>query len=236
MNEYRLDGLTIKEHLLQLAEEGHRSFTTSLHPGVEHILGIRMPELRALAKRIAEDDWMRYLDTADTFYMEERMLLGLVLGYIRPDADIEAYLHRVTCFVWNINSWSVCDAFSFAGGKAFVGQHGARIWQYLREWMKAPNEYEARFGIVMAMRYFPDAGHLPELFEAFDELQTTGYYARMAVAWALCECFIRYPSLTEAYLKRSRLDSDTLRKALQKIAESHRITSDAKEAVRQLKN
>ena len=88
---YRLDGLTIKEHLLQLAERGNKKFTESLNPGVEHILGIRVPDLRKLAARITKDDWEAYLDTADTYYMEERMLQGMVLGCIRPDADTEVY-------------------------------------------------------------------------------------------------------------------------------------------------
>ena len=33
MEEFRLDGLTVKEHLLILAEEGNRKFTEGLHPG-----------------------------------------------------------------------------------------------------------------------------------------------------------------------------------------------------------
>ena len=88
-------------------------------PGVEHVLGIRLPALRKLAARIAKGDWERYLDTADGFYMEERMLQGMVLGCIRPDEDVEVYLHRVTRFVWIINSWSVCDTFKFGGGKPY---------------------------------------------------------------------------------------------------------------------
>lgn len=64
MEEFRLDGLTVKEHLLILAEDGNRKFTEGLHPGVEHVLGIRLPALRKLAARIAKADWERYLDTA----------------------------------------------------------------------------------------------------------------------------------------------------------------------------
>ena len=52
MKEYRLDNLTIKEHLLELAERGNKSFAESLNPGVEHVLGIRIPDLRKLAVRI----------------------------------------------------------------------------------------------------------------------------------------------------------------------------------------
>ena len=88
--------------------------------------------------------------------MEERMLQGMVLGCIRPDADTEVYLHRVTQFVWNINSWSVCDTFKFGGGKKFVEANKDRLWEYLKTWMHAEGEYEIRFGVVMAMQHFID--------------------------------------------------------------------------------
>ena len=51
MDEYRINGLTIKENLLQLAENGNKKFTESLHPGIENVLGIRIPALRRLGDR-----------------------------------------------------------------------------------------------------------------------------------------------------------------------------------------
>ena len=101
----------IRAELLRLAEQGNKPFTQSLNPGVPNVLGIRIPHLRELAKKIAKGDWQAYLATADTYYMEERMLQGMVLGCIRPDKDVEVYLERVTRFVRLINSWSVCDTF-----------------------------------------------------------------------------------------------------------------------------
>src|SRR5699024_4372949 len=91
MDEYRINGLTIKENLLQLAENGNKKFTESLHPGIENVLGIRIPALRRLGAQIAKDDWESYLQTADTYYMEERMLQGMVISNLRMK-DIEAYL------------------------------------------------------------------------------------------------------------------------------------------------
>ena len=232
---YRLDGLTIKEHLLQLAERGNKKFTESLNPGVEHILGIRVPDLRKLAARIVKDDWEAYLDTADTYYMEERMLQGMVLGCIRPDADVEVYLHRVTQFVWNINSWSVCDTFKFGGGKKFVEANKDRLWEYLKTWMHAEGEYEIRFGVVMAMQHFIDEEHLDELFSLYDGIRHEGYYVRMAVAWALSVCFVKFPERTLAYLKQNSLDKFTYNKALQKITESYRVDAATKKVIREMK-
>ena len=235
MEEYRLEGLTIKEHLLQLAERGNKKFTESLNPGVEHVLGIRVPDLRKLAARIAKDGWEAYLDTADTYYMEERMLQGMVLGCIRPDADIEVYLHRVTCFVWNINSWSVCDTFKFGGGKRFIEANKDRLWEYLKTWMHAEGEYEIRFGVVMAMQYFIDEEHIEELFSLYNAIRHEGYYVRMGVAWALSVCFVRFPERTLAYLKQNTLDNFTYNKALQKIIESYRVDAGTKDVIRAMK-
>lgn len=235
MEEYRLDGLTVKEHLLQLAEQGNKKFAESLNPGVEHVLGIRVPDLRKLAARIARNDWEAYLDTADTYYMEERMLQGMVLGCIRPDADIEVYLHRVTQFVWNINSWSVCDTFKFGGGKRFVEANKERLWEYLKTWMQAEGEYEIRFGVVMAMQLFIDEEHLEELFALFDNIRHEGYYVRMGVAWALSVCFVKFPERTMKYLQANNLDTFTYNKALQKIIESYRVDAGTKDVIRGMK-
>ena len=70
MDEYRINGLTIKENLLQLAENGNKKFTESLHPGIENVLGIRIPALRRLGAQIAKDDcgYLLYGGTYATRY------------------------------------------------------------------------------------------------------------------------------------------------------------------------
>ena len=167
--------------------------------------------------------------------MEERMLQGMVLGCIRPDEDVEVYLHRVTRFVWIINSWSVCDTFKFGGGKAFIRRNEARLWEYLKEWMKASGEYEVRFGVVMGMSYFLDEAHLEEYLSLLDGIRHEGYYVRMAVAWALSFYFVKFPEQTMAFLRHCHLDDFTFRKTIQKIGESYRVSEDMKKAVRALK-
>ena len=223
----------VKAELLRLAEQGNKPFTQSLNPGVPNVLGIRIPHLRELAKKIAKGDWQAYLATADTYYMEERMLQGMVLGCIRPDKDVEVYLERVTRFVRLINSWSVCDTFKFGGGKRFIEANKDRLWEYLTGWMQAGGEYEIRFGVVMAMQLFIDEAHIHELLRLYDGIRHPGYYVRMGVAWALSVCFVRFPELTMRYLREGNtLDDFTYNKTLQKIVESYRVDSDTKQVIK----
>lgn len=226
----------MKDRLLQLAEQGNQPFTQSLNPGVEHVLGIRVPHLRKLAAEIAKGDWQTYLATADTYYMEERMLQGMVLGCIRPDDDVEVYLDRVTRFVRIINSWSVCDTFKFGGGKKFIEANKARLWEYLKGWMLAQGEYEIRFGVVMSMQLFTDEAHIDELLTLYNDIRHDGYYVKMAIAWALSVCFVKFPDITMRYLQGpNALDNFTYNKALQKIAESYRVDAPTKQLIKGMK-
>ena len=228
--------LDIKAELLRLAEQGNKLFTQSLNPGVPNVLGIRLPQLRKLAARIAKGDWEAYLATADTYYMEERMLQGMVLGCIRPDKDVEVYLERVTRFVRLINSWSVCDTFKFGGGKKFIEANKDRLWDYLKGWMQAEGEYEIRFGVVMSMQLFIDEEHIDELLRLYDGIRHEGYYVKMGVAWALSVCFVKFPDITLRYLQGpNSLDNFTYNKALQKITESYRVDAATKQTIKGMK-
>ena len=234
MNEYRINGMTVKENLLQLAGDGNKKFTESLHPGIEHVLGVRIPALRRLAAQIAKDDWQSYLRTADTYYMEERMLQGMVIGHLKMK-DTEEYLALVAKFIPLINSWSVCDTFDFCGKQRFVDKNKEKVWQFLEQWMASDKEYEIRFGVVMAMGHYIDEEYIDKVLQWMDRISHEGYYVKMAVAWSLSVCYVKFPEKTMDYLKKNHLDDFTYNKALQKIIESYRVSAEDKEVIRSMR-
>ena len=61
------------------------------------------------------------------------------------------------------------------------------------------------------------------------------YYARMAVAWAVSVCYVKFPQRTHAWLGSCSLDDWTYNKSLQKIVGSYRVTDADKAAVRAMK-
>lgn len=235
MSKFLIDGHTVTEELERLAAYGNQSFTASLHPGVSHVLGVRIPDLRKLARRIVKLDWEHYLEEVGTYYMEERILHGLVLGYIRPEDDVDLYLQRVSDFVRVINSWSVCDTFSFAGGKSYINKFQTQLWEFLKSWMSASGEYQIRFGVVMSLKYFIDKDHIDELFQCLDQISSDDYYAKMSVAWAVSVCFVKFPERTKAFLNHNHLDDFTYNMSLQKIIDSYRVEKSVKLFIKSLK-
>ena len=100
---------TIRNRLFELAEEDYRKFSSSLIPGEDKLLGVRLPHLRELAKEIVRGDWREYLNNAQDEYYEEIMLQGLVIGYAK--APPEEILKYIACFIPKISNWGVCDSF-----------------------------------------------------------------------------------------------------------------------------
>ena len=72
----------IREELEKKADEEYRELHSKLLPGTENILGVRIPELRKIAKWMVKDDWRFYLNEAPDKYYEEDMLRGFIKFHI----------------------------------------------------------------------------------------------------------------------------------------------------------
>jgi len=222
---------TIRERLLALVDEEYRQFHSKLVPDADNILGIRLPHLRELAKELARGDWRSYLNAALADYNEEIMLQGLIIGYAK--ADIEEILCYAAAFVPKINNWGVCD--SFCNSLKITKKYRDRVWEFLQPYLHSREEFELRFGIVMLLSFYIEDEYIEQVLLRLDSAKHDGYYVKMAVAWTISICFIKYPEQTMAYLKQNTLDDFTYNKALQKITESFRVDTKAKSLIRGMK-
>ncbi len=58
---------------------------------------------------------------------------------------------------------------------------------------------------------------------------------KMAVAWAISVCYVKFSEKTEEFLRKNTLDDFTHNKAIQKIRESYRVSKEDKERLNQWK-
>lgn len=222
----------IKEQLEALADEKYKTFHSALLPGTENVLGVRIPQLRSLAKQLTkENDWQIFVETPDTDYYEETMLQGMMIGMAKM--ELEEQLKRTSLFVPRIDNWAVCDIFCGELRRA-VQKDKETVWQFIQPYLKSEKEFEIRFGIVMLFHYI-DEEHIDQLLKYADLFSHEAYYARMAMAWMLSICFVKFPEKTRGYLRQSKLDNWTYNKSLQKIIESLRVDKETKDAIRAMK-
>jgi 3-methyladenine DNA glycosylase AlkD len=221
---------SIKAQLEELAEEKYRIFSSSLTPGKDNILGVRLPHLRKIAKNIVKGDWRLFLKSASDDTMEEVMLQGMVIGCC--GADIDEVLQLAADFIPKIDCWSVCD--SFCQGLKITKDYKERMWEFLQPYLASGKDYEIRFGVVM-MLYYLTPEYAPLAFEHFDRIKQEGYYVRMAIAWVLSMYYVNLPEQTMVYLKNNSLDNFTYNKSLQKITESLRLDETSRAMIKSMK-
>ncbi len=226
----------IREEILKMADAKYREFQIKLLPDTENFVGVRLPNLRKLAKRIAAFDAEGYLKVSlkkrpEEELFEEIMLQGMVIGYMKGDiSDIFSYTE---VFVKKIDNWSVCD--SFCSGFKHALSYPEKTWEWLKGFWSSGDEFQARFGIVMLIDYYINDKYIRRLFPIFDSVKQKGYYVEMAVAWAVSICYIKYPDLGMEYLRKNKLDDFTYHKALQKITESLCVPAKEKEMIKKMK-
>ena len=221
----------IRKELEKIAEENYRIFAAKLIPNIDNLLGVRLPKLRKIAKKIVQLDYDYYLAMDNHLYFEEVMLQGMIIGEIKlPWTERSRYVKQ---FISKINNWSVCDSFC-CGLKVEVSEKEL-VWQFLQPYFASDKPYDIRFAVVMLLFYFVDDEYAQKAFTLFDQIKNDDYYVKMAVAWAISIYFRELPTLTMSYLQKNQLDDWIYNKALQKITESLKVDSSTKIIIRSMK-
>ena len=221
----------VREELISLSDEKYRDFHKNLCPGVENILGVRLPILRKISKNLSKDNYLDYLNSKDLKYYEEIMIKGLTIGYIKVDNDTR--FDYIKNFIPYIDNWAVCD--SFCNNLKFTNKNMNEVWNFLMTYLSSSNEFELRFVIVMILNYFLTEKFIDDVLNIFNNIHHEGYYVKMAVAWAISFAYIHFPEKTLEFLKNNNLDKFTYNKSLQKIIESNRVSKVDKNLMRSMK-
>lgn len=223
----------IKQKLFEIADTKYKEFHSGLCPNTGNIIGVRVPILRNYAKEIFNKyNWKQIIEEIDDEYYEEIMLKGMLIGLAKKE-DINIILKYVENYVPKIDNWAICDV--FCAGLKITNKYKKEMWNFIQKYLKSNKEFEIRFAVVMILDYFIEPKYLQSNFEIFNNIKNEGYYAKMAVAWAISICLIKFYDETIKYLEKSKLDNWAYNKAIQKAIESYRISDEKKELLRSMK-
>lgn len=229
--------IKIEKELKVLSNEKHREFSKSTgmaNGESKEMLGVRLPLLRNLAKKLAKNYELSFLlQNINENYYEEVMLKGIIIGEYK-NLSWDELEYAIKYFVPKITDWGICD--TFCNSLKISKKYLPKIWLLLKEYLKSDNEFDMRFALVMILNYFLIDEYIDEIFEIINNVKSEKYYVKMANAWLISYCAIKYYDKTYSFLKdSSRIDKWTHNKAIQKSIESYRVTKEQKNGLRKLK-
>lgn len=220
--------------LVSFVDPDYKRFGDSLQPGITNRLGVRMPELRRLAKTILNDDPIGFLSEALSSpglltSQESVMITAIVLGAAKMRAaDRFTFLSALIPY---LDGWATVD---LTGGelKTFR-EESIQSNAYLGALLTDERPMAVRLGLVILLCQRKAVGDIDVSLGLLTgasayELARTEYLVSTGLAWLFATYFAVDPekieARVEADVRRGRIDPVTLARTLQKIRDSRRVS------------
>ena len=209
--------------IAKLAEgnESYAAFNQRIVNTKMPVIGVRVPDLRRLARELAPDmsaaDISELL-TAQNESFDYVLLCGLLIMHVRIDDQTAINLTKQ--YLPHVDSWAHIDVF-VEKKRRFAGEVW---WDFALECLQSEAEFTVRYGVVSLMTNFLDEAHIDQVFAALRNVTHDGYYVKMALAWLYATAAVNFFEKTLAELENRQIDTWTRNKAYQKMRESRRFT------------
>lgn len=222
----------IVNELFEAQDEGYKQFHSALVPGIDNIIGVRLPVIRSIAKRYAGTEiGNSFITVLPHTYYEEYMAHALMIGFLKSDREeIEAH---ISAFIPYIDNWAVCDSFVSCLKRYFKDREAA--WTFLQRQLKIGGDYRIRFVLVSLLNYYIDDTYADRALEIAVSVSSESYYVRMAQAWLVSVAAVKQYDKAVYVLENRLLCPWTHNKAIQKSKESYRLSKERKEYLNTLK-
>ena len=209
--------------IAKLAEgnESYATFNQRIVNTKMPVIGVRVPDLRRLARELAPD--MSAADISELLMVQDEsfdyvLLCGLLITHARLDDQTAIDLTRQ--YLPRVDSWAHIDVF-VEKKRRFAGEVW---WNFALACLQSEAEFTVRYGVVSLMTNFLDEAHIDQVFVALQNVRHDGYYVKMALAWLYATAAVHFFDLTLAELENEHTDAWTRNKAYQKMRESRRFT------------
>lgn len=208
----------MKNKLLKYQDKKYQEFSKRILPGIDNIIGIRIPTLRKLSKQLK-------LEELSDSTFEEIMLQGMIISNIK---DIDELVVKMDTFIPKINNWSICD--SFVSSLKITNDNLEKLFNHIIAYQNG-SCYEKRFMIVMFLNYYLIDKYIDKIIKIIKNINYDEYYTMMAIAWLLSKMYINYKNEVIKLFDENCLNKELINKTISKIRDSYLIDKDDKEYI-----
>lgn len=223
---------TLQTRIASLADPDYLSSIAQAVPTEWHMLGVRVPVLRALAREMQHEypdltaaDLCLLLDEAFADHGREEVLCLIFWLARRPrQLTVDTWQH-LDRWLDDVADWEICDQLAMGIGAPLVDANPELAGQ-LTSWTRAPGEWRRRFTLATAAALNQKGRSNVDvtLVLARPLLNDPSPNVRKAVGWALREAGRQEPDAVYAFLRTHKAGAHPtlLRESAQKLPESMR--------------
>ena len=166
------DHVTAQLTNLAQGNESYAAFNQRIVNTKMPVIGVRVPDLRRLARELAPDmsaaDISKLL-TAQNKSFDYVLLCGLLITHARLDNQTAIDLTKQ--YLPHVDSWAHIDIF-VEKKRRFAGEIW---WDFALECLQNEAEFTVRYDIISLMTNFLNEAHIDQVFAALRNVKHDGY-------------------------------------------------------------
>ena len=220
---------SLVNYLLSLREEEYKNFNLKLVSSKYEMIGIRIPLIRDIAKRISKTNFMPLFSLFNNEYYEVVLLEGILISYIK---DIEEVILKLVNYVKKIDNWAICD--TVVSSLKIVNKNKDKVLVFVDNLINSKEIFSVRFGFVILLDYYVNEEYLDVIFEYVKNNKINEYYVNMSISWLLCECYVKFTNRTYEFIELNKLSEFVIRKTVSKVNDSFRVSAKDKSKLKNL--
>lgn len=189
-----------------------------------------MPILKKIANEIFKGNYKDFIKNNKHLYYEEIILHGLIIGKIKDYDEAIIEFNKILPY---INSWATCD--TTISNFKIIKNNLDKTYPLVISYLYDDNPWIRRVGVVIILNNYVCDKYIDDIIIEITKIKLDDYYVKMAVAWLIQVCYIKYPIKMIDFLRFDQIDNWTHNKAIQKIRESLKVSAKEKEKLNLLK-
>ena len=214
-NWYQEDIKEFNNYLMSIQNKDKITWTKNIVNTNQQVLAIKTKELKDIVKQIYKGNYLSFLDKMKFNIYETTIIYAHLIVRIKEFKLMKKYLD---IYSNNVDNWSSCDTLKFN-----IKNNIENYKRLVKEYIKSNKTFKRRIGIIILFEFLKQK-EIDFIFNIINELKPEQeYYVNMAIAWLLCECFIKEQNKTIEYLNNNDINTFVKNKMIQKCRDSFRV-------------
>lgn len=215
------DVLNLNKYLLSLSKGEEKGRWEQRITGTKiPCIAVPSHDVRKIVSSISKGNFMELIDLWPWQNLTMAFIIGELICKIKDFNVMKSYILK---YAQKADSWAMTDTITFKP------KNKAEVFEYAKFLTTQNETFVRRQGVILMLKIL-DADMVPQTLDYLSFFENeTQFYVNMAVAWLICECFIKNREETIKFLDSTKLGKEIINKAISKIRDSYRVPSEDKQ-------
>lgn len=186
-------------------------------------IAVPSEQVKKIIKQIAKGNFISFIDHWVWDNHTQTVIIGNLICLI---SDFDCFKKYITKYANKIDNWASCDSLKFK----INDKNKIDYLNFALELIKENKTFVKRVGLIILFKLINYKEFLNKIFEVLNSFYyEQEYYVNMMLAWLFCECFVKYKTETQQFLKNHTMNKFVINKGISKCRDSFRVTKEDKE-------